>query len=145
MPAACIRFSAHKPPSTPPMAALPDRSLTHPREVPVSASLTVFEALSSVDLRGRPISGAQCRFDPDLHTGPDVEESPDERAARELVAAEVCQSCPLRGACFEVAMRTRPEFGVWAGFTAAELAALADRLDTDTAIGAAGVGLGEVA
>jgi hypothetical protein len=115
--------------------------ITDPSEVPVSASLTVYEALSGVDLRGMPITGAQCRFDPDLHTGPDADESPDERAARELVAAEVCQSCPLRGACFEVAMRTRPEHGVWAGFTADELAALADRFDAD----ADAADLGEVA
>lgn len=97
----------------------------------MSRSLTAFVALASVDLRGEPIEGAQCRFDPDLHTGPDGYESPDERAAREVVAAEVCQSCPLRGACFELAMRTRPEYGVWAGFTAAELAALADMSDLD--------------
>ena len=117
------------------------RPITDPSEVLVSASLSAFEALAGVDLRGIPISGAQCRFDPDLHTGPDVDESPDERAARERVAAEVCRSCPVRGACFEVAMRTRPEFGVWAGFTAAELAALADRFDA----AADGLGLNEVA
>ncbi|GAA4060004.1 WhiB family transcriptional regulator [Actinomadura miaoliensis] len=100
-------------------------------EVPVSRSLSPFPALAGVDLRGVPISGAQCRFDPDLHTGPDGEESPAERAAREAVAAEVCQSCPLRGACFELAMRVRPEDGVWAGFTAAELATLADLSELD--------------
>ncbi|MEU4827130.1 WhiB family transcriptional regulator [Actinomadura sp. NPDC023710] len=102
------------------------RSLTNAHEVPVSRSLTPFAALTGIDLRGKPITGAQCRFDPDLHTGPEVAESPDELAARELVAAEVCQSCPLRGACFELATRIRPEYGVWAGFTAAELAALTD-------------------
>ncbi|MFD0532453.1 WhiB family transcriptional regulator [Actinomadura luteofluorescens] len=79
-------------------------------------------ALGAMDLRGRPVTGAQCRFDPELHTGPDGEESPDERAARELVAAQVCESCPLRAQCLELAMQIRPEFGVWAGFTAAELA-----------------------
>lgn len=92
--------------------------------------LTAVTALSVTDLRGEPIEGAQCRFDPDLHTGPDGIESPDERAARELVAAEVCESCPLRGACFELAMRIRPEHGVWAGLTATELAALS-ALDLD--------------
>ncbi|MEU9870672.1 WhiB family transcriptional regulator [Actinomadura sp. NPDC048021] len=102
------------------------RPLTNPHEVSVFRSLTPFAALAGLDLRGKAIAGAQCRFDPDLHTGPDGDESPDERAARELVAAEVCQSCPLRGACFELATRIRPEFGVWAGFTAAELAALPD-------------------
>ncbi|MFG1856788.1 WhiB family transcriptional regulator [Actinomadura geliboluensis] len=76
----------------------------------------------AVDLRGRPVTGAQCRFDPELHTGPDGYESASERAARELVAAQVCQSCPLRAECLELALRMRPESGVWAGFTAAELA-----------------------
>ncbi|MEV4251529.1 hypothetical protein AB0J52_00005, partial [Spirillospora sp. NPDC049652] len=48
-----------------------------------------------LDLRGRPLRGAQCRFDPELHIG-DPDESPNERAARLLVAAEVCGTCPLR-------------------------------------------------
>lgn len=90
----------------------------------MSRPLTAVSALSAIDLRGEPIEGAQCHFDPDLHIGPDGQESPEERAARELVAAEVCESCPLRGACFELAARIRPERGVWAGFTARELAAL---------------------
>ncbi|SPT59253.1 WhiB family transcriptional regulator [Actinomadura madurae] len=110
------------------------RPINDSSEVPVSRSLSPLSpsaALAGVDLRGEPVTGAQCRFDPDLHTGPDGGESPDERAARELVAKQVCESCPLRGACFELAMRTRPEYGVWAGFTAAELAALADVADLD--------------
>lgn len=92
----------------------------------MSRPLSPFAALADVDLRGKPISGAQCRFDPDLHTGPDATETSGERAAREQVAAEVCQTCPLRSACLELAVRIRPEIGVWAGFTAAELATLAD-------------------
>ena len=102
------------------------RPLTDRNEVSVFRSMTPFAALAGVDLRGKPVAGAQCRFDPDLHTVPETDESPDERAAREQVAVEVCKSCPLRGACFELALRTRPKYGVWAGFTAAELAALAD-------------------
>ncbi|MBO2456577.1 WhiB family transcriptional regulator [Actinomadura violacea] len=102
------------------------RSIAVPDEVTMSRFLSPSVALAGVDLRGEPITGAQCRFDPDLHTGPDAEETPDERAARELVAKQVCESCPLRGACLELAMRIRPEYGVWAGFTAAELATLAE-------------------
>lgn len=102
------------------------RPITVPNEVTMSRFLSPSIALAGVDLRGEPITGAQCRFDPDLHTGPDAEETPDERAARELVAKQVCESCPLRGVCLELAMRIRPECGVWAGFTAAELATLAD-------------------
>ncbi|MEU4821364.1 WhiB family transcriptional regulator [Actinomadura sp. NPDC023710] len=120
------------------------RPITEPNEVPVSRSLSPITALAGLDLRGMPVAGAQCRFDPELHTGPDAEETPDERAARELVAAEVCQSCPLRGACFELAMRIRPEFGVWAGFTAAELAILADLVDA-TESSLADLDLNEVA
>ena len=90
----------------------------------MSRPLTAVVALSATDLRGEPIEGAQCRFDPELHFGPDGIESPDEREARELVAAEVCESCPLRAECLDLAMRIRPEYGVWAGLTAAELAAL---------------------
>ncbi|MEU9872212.1 WhiB family transcriptional regulator [Actinomadura sp. NPDC048021] len=110
----------------------------------MSRHLSPSTALAGLDLRGMPVTGAQCRFDPELHTGPDAEEMPDERAARELVAAEVCQSCPLRGACFELAIRTRPEFGVWAGFTAAELVILADLID-GTDFNLADLDLNEVA
>lgn len=73
------------------------------------------------DLRGRPIEGAQCRFDPTLHAGPTGTESPDERAAREAVAVEVCESCPLFAACRAAALRERPAFGVWGGLTSAEI------------------------
>ncbi|MGI5324077.1 WhiB family transcriptional regulator [Actinomadura nitritigenes] len=105
------------------------RPISNSNEVPMSRSLTPSAALAGVDLRGEPITGAQCRFDPDLHIGPDAEETPDERAARELVAKQVCETCPLRGACLELAMRIRPEYGVWAGFSAAELATLTDLSD----------------
>ncbi|MUN35484.1 WhiB family transcriptional regulator [Actinomadura litoris] len=112
------------------------RPITVSHEVTMSRFLSPSAALAGVDLRGEPITGAQCRFDPELHTGPDGEETSDERAARELVAREVCESCPLRGACLELAMRIRPEYGVWAGFTATELATLSDLSNFD---------LGEVA
>ncbi|TYB47875.1 WhiB family transcriptional regulator [Actinomadura chibensis] len=98
--------------------------ITTPAEVPVSRPLSPFAVLAEVDLRGKPIEGAQCRFDPELHTGPDGAESPEERAARELVAVEVCESCPLRAECLDLATRIRPEGAVWAGFTPVQLAAL---------------------
>ncbi|WP_067805654.1 WhiB family transcriptional regulator [Actinomadura formosensis] len=106
-----------------------EKPITAPASAPASVALGAVE-LGALDLRGRPVAGAQCRFDPDLHTGPDGAESPAERAARELVAAEVCQACPLRYACFELAMRIRPTHGVWAGLTVAQLDALAG-LDLD--------------
>jgi hypothetical protein len=84
-------------------------------------------AHASVDLFGDPIEGAQCRFDVELHTGPDAftEESAEDREVREAVAIEICGTCPLRQTCFEYAMEALPEFGVWAGFTADEIAELA--------------------
>ncbi|WP_158566710.1 WhiB family transcriptional regulator [Actinomadura craniellae] len=92
------------------------------------------------DLRDDLLEGAQCRFDPDLHTGPDefADESPEECAAREDVAREVCAACPLRLECLEFALRVLPECGIWAGLTADQIAALADDLPE-------GLSLGEVA
>ncbi|MFI0448222.1 WhiB family transcriptional regulator [Actinomadura sp. 6N118] len=80
----------------------------------------------TTDLRGEPIEGAQCRFDPELHTGPILaEESAEDREVREAVAIGVCETCPLRRACFEYAVATLPEFGIWAGCTAEQIAELA--------------------
>jgi hypothetical protein len=64
-----------------------------------------------------------CPADPQLHTGPDVfeVEPADERAAREDVAKAVCAACPARLGCLAYALKVRPEVGVWAGYTAAEL------------------------
>ena len=68
-----------------------------------------------------------CRFDPELHTDPDAftDEPADERAAREDVAREVCEQCPVLASCLFFALDVRPEAGVWAGLTADELRALA--------------------
>ncbi|GIH27930.1 hypothetical protein Aph01nite_62400 [Acrocarpospora phusangensis] len=68
--------------------------------------------------------GAACTSDPELHTGPDLftDEPADERAAREDVAKSVCAECPARLHCLAYAMEVRPEVGVWAGYTADELA-----------------------
>ncbi|GAA3180667.1 WhiB family transcriptional regulator [Nonomuraea roseoviolacea] len=67
-----------------------------------------------------------CRFDPELHTGPDAfaDEPADERAAREQVAREVCAQCPVSVSCLFYALDVRPEAGVWAGLTADELRSL---------------------
>ncbi|GAA1005444.1 hypothetical protein Aple_050970 [Acrocarpospora pleiomorpha] len=66
---------------------------------------------------------AGCTADPQLHTGPDLfeEETPEDRAAREDVAKAVCAACPARLGCLAYALRVRPQVGVWAGYTAAEL------------------------
>jgi WhiB family transcriptional regulator, redox-sensing transcriptional regulator len=73
------------------------------------------------------LDGAECRFDPELHDGPDpltTIEHPEARAAREDVAREVCGSCPVRDACLEYAMRVAPKRGIWAGRTAEEITLL---------------------
>jgi WhiB family redox-sensing transcriptional regulator len=74
------------------------------------------------------VEQASCRFDPDLHAGPDVcvGEPADAKAAREQVAREVCAECPVWASCLFYALNARPEAGVWAGLTPDELAALAD-------------------
>jgi WhiB family transcriptional regulator, redox-sensing transcriptional regulator len=75
-------------------------------------------------LRDECLNGAECLVDPELHDGPDpltTIEHPDARAAREDVAREVCRTCPVRGACLTYAIRVRPDRGVWAGYTTAEI------------------------
>lgn len=90
-------------------------------------------ALPTLSLRGLQdvvlAADPGCVCDPELFTGPaDVEadgEAPEDRAARVAVAREVCASCPVRLACLAYALRSRPAGGVWAGFTADEITALA--------------------
>jgi WhiB family redox-sensing transcriptional regulator len=95
----------------------------HPGRVLVAAAV---EGMS-VELA----EGAQCGYDPELHTGPDAfTEEPDaERAAREQVAMEVCATCTVRRECLTRALAIRPNAGVWAGFTATEVTALAELID----------------
>lgn len=98
------------------------------------------DLLALAMLADRCLDGAECLYDPALHEGPDdpAEESPTERAVREQVAAEVCAACPVREACLKYALRARPERGVWAGLTAAEVAALADERGIGVVSGAPG-------
>jgi len=80
--------------------------------------------LRDVVLAGDP----GCLCDPELFTGPAgmeaEDEPPQERAARVAVAREVCAPCPVRLPCLAYALRTCPAAGVWAGFTADEIAVL---------------------
>jgi len=90
-------------------------------------SLTL-RALRDAVLEGDP----GCLCDPELFTGPagiEAEDEPEQdRAARIEVARQVCASCPVRQPCLAYALRTRPAAGVWAGFTAEEIAVTARRL-----------------
>ncbi|MFC7382809.1 WhiB family transcriptional regulator [Sphaerisporangium rhizosphaerae] len=77
------------------------------------------------------VERAECVYDPELHTGPDSAagvETGQERAAREQVAREVCEGCPVRTLCLAYALAIRPAAGVWATFTAEQIATLAVRL-----------------
>ncbi|MER6810744.1 WhiB family transcriptional regulator [Spirillospora sp. NPDC000708] len=93
---------------------------------PSKLSLTACEALGFTD--------AACLYDPELHTGPqDATESPEEKAARLLVAAEVCLACPLLGRCLDRAVAGSPEPGVWGTFDAETLRTLfSEHIDTET-------------
>lgn len=67
-----------------------------------------------------------CVCDPELFTGPagieEEDEPAEEKAARIDAARDVCAGCPVRLACLAYALRTRPAAGIWAGYTADELA-----------------------
>ncbi|MFC4906616.1 WhiB family transcriptional regulator [Actinomadura gamaensis] len=78
------------------------------------------------DLLDALAEGAACRWDPELHTGPDafVPEPVAERQARMDVAREVCEGCPVWAECLDYALRVRPSYGVWAGLSVRELTAL---------------------
>lgn len=74
--------------------------------------------LSATQLVAHGLTEAQCLYDPELHTGPAATiEAPEDKAAREDVAREICQSCPVAAACRARAAKGRPEPGVWASLT----------------------------
>jgi Transcription factor WhiB len=102
---------------------------TSPHEGPPVADYTAPD-LELALLADACLDGAECLYDPALHQGPDdpAAELPGDRAVREQIAAEVCALCPVHQACFEYAVRVRPARGVWAGLTAAQIAAAADLL-----------------
>ncbi|TDC96022.1 WhiB family transcriptional regulator [Actinomadura sp. 7K507] len=86
---------------------------------PSKLSLTSREALGFTE--------AECLYDPELHTGPEaVDESPEEEAARHLIATEVCLACPLLGQCLRRAVAGSPEPGIWGTFDAESLTAIID-------------------
>jgi WhiB family redox-sensing transcriptional regulator len=78
--------------------------------------------MSLIDLLN-DLADGECRFDSELHTGPDAFtiEPPAEQMAREDAARDVCESCPVWDSCLEYALRANPKSGIWAGMTAAEI------------------------
>ncbi|MFC4910923.1 WhiB family transcriptional regulator [Actinomadura gamaensis] len=88
---------------------------------------TPFPPGSGARLREELADQVACRFDPELHDGPEPQagESPEWRAAREEVARQVCAECPLRTtSCLAYVRRVRPKRGVWAGLTPEQIAEL---------------------
>jgi transcription factor WhiB len=86
------------------------------------SSKSLYDLLDELNAHG------ECRFDPELHTGPDVFtiEPPAYRMAREDAAREVCEDCPVWDLCLDYALRmpSLPKSGIWAGHTAREIAAI---------------------
>lgn len=73
-----------------------------------------------------------CADQPELFFEPDTSvrfgETPAVRELRENAARTLCESCPARQICLELALRESPAVGVWAGYTADELADMGDYL-----------------
>ncbi|WP_344450998.1 WhiB family transcriptional regulator [Actinocorallia aurantiaca] len=102
-------------------------------------SLVPLPVLPLVDLLARLGKQGECRYDPDLHTGPDVFEVEPiaDRRARVDAARTVCEGCPVALECLEYALRTNPDHGVWAGYTPRGLAALRAQVRAEVAAEAA--------
>lgn len=78
--------------------------------------------LSATDLIAAGLVGAECAYDPALHTGPRlVIETTEEKGAREDVAKDVCLSCPVLAKCLVRARRVGARSGVWAAVPAEEI------------------------
>ena len=104
-------------------------------------------SLAPLTLRGLRdlIYGAPraCGEQPELFFGPDGDDETDAQHAERVASARAtCADCPVRLACLAYALRTRQEFGVWAGLDAdaGELRYLTRQMRT-----AAHTDLGEVA
>ncbi|MDT0303997.1 WhiB family transcriptional regulator [Streptomonospora wellingtoniae] len=67
-----------------------------------------------------------CGEQPDLFFEPDAPESKAARTMREQSAAMLCGDCPVRRLCLAYAVRLRPEYGIWSGHTAEEIAAVSE-------------------
>ncbi len=63
---------------------------------------------------------AACRAaDSRLFFGPDGEEQP-ERESREALARAVCEQCPVRADCLDLALSTFVKYGIWGGMNLTE-------------------------
>ncbi|WP_051415543.1 WhiB family transcriptional regulator [Nocardiopsis sp. CNT312] len=73
-----------------------------------------------------------CAARPELFFEPDTTdlfgEKPAAKELRENAARTLCESCPARALCLELALRESPAAGVWAGYIANELTDMGDYL-----------------
>jgi WhiB family redox-sensing transcriptional regulator len=70
-----------------------------------------------------------------LFTTPDAfeDEPMSVRLGREGRARLLCAGCPVRTTCLGYALATQPTDGIWGGFTASEVAVLADSVQEEVA------------
>ncbi|CAM3657503.1 hypothetical protein GCM10009799_47440 [Nocardiopsis rhodophaea] len=80
-----------------------------------------------------------CSSDPELFFDLADVDRPKKNAVRKRQeqAAALCADCPARAFCLELAIRERPEYGMYAGYTPEEIAAIADGLNAAPAEGRA--------
>lgn len=86
------------------------------RPLPADLPPLTIRGLSALIHRARPA----CTGQPQLFAPPDLfeDESPADHAARVTAARKICEACPVRLACLALALKTRPETGVWGGHDA---------------------------
>lgn len=58
--------------------------------------------------------GVPCEAYPNLWFPEDIPD-PGARRQAEIVAKEFCQTCPIKQQCFEYAIETSQEYGIWGG------------------------------
>lgn len=64
---------------------------------------------------------AECRSaDTNLFFPPQIQETREEKEAREAQAKIVCARCPVKDACLEFALSTREPYGIWGGLNEIE-------------------------
>jgi len=64
-----------------------------------------------------------CRDDPD----PDLWFATDAQTASRAAAVAVCNLCPVKAECIDLAIRSRAEFGIWGGLDPTEIRKLKRR------------------
>lgn len=60
--------------------------------------------------------GVPCEQYPEFWFPEDIPD-PSARRQAELIAKELCNECPIKKKCFEYALETHQEYGIWGGTT----------------------------